>query len=273
MTKTIFDNTVWSLNSKIVENKTKNGSIENELKKLIKALDLDLSYLIGKSHFEEDGTQNYLLFQPIKRYFKIITNTKYISSWKSKGLSNETIKPYATSDNGLMPLIDYYGSKVRVKINKSCLKQPSKIAYDYGSRVNIYFVYELGASSSNDSDPTLTNPLFGEVTLTKNADIEKYVYSGYGTGVERRRSSFSFPGGRSGQNVLIFGVDMSSSAHIDNKKKDILVLGKGPTQALENTLTVEKMCSINFTVTNKKFCLSLHDNGANSYLFVNGGEI
>ena len=66
---------------------------------------------------------------------------------------------------------------------------------------------------------------------------------------------------------------MSSSAHIDNKKKDILVLGKGPTQGLEHTLTAEKMYSINFTEKNKKFCLSLHYNGANSYLFVNGTEI
>ena len=66
---------------------------------------------------------------------------------------------------------------------------------------------------------------------------------------------------------------MSSSAHINNKKKDILVLGKGPTQGLEHTLTAEKMYSINFTVTKKKFCLSLHYNGANSYLFVNGKEI
>ena len=65
---------------------------------------------------------------------------------------------------------------------------------------------------------------------------------------------------------------MSSSTHIDNKKKDILVLGIGPTQGLEHTLTAEKMYSINFTVT-KKFCLSLHYNGANSYLFVNGTEI
>ena len=66
---------------------------------------------------------------------------------------------------------------------------------------------------------------------------------------------------------------MSSSAHIDNKKKNILVLGIGPTQGLEHTLTAEKMYSINFTVTNKKFCLSLHNNGANSYLFVNDTDI
>ena len=66
---------------------------------------------------------------------------------------------------------------------------------------------------------------------------------------------------------------MSSSAHIDNKKTDILVLVKGPTQELEHTLTAEKTYSINFTVTKKKLCLRLHCNGANSYLFVNGTEI
>ena len=60
------------------------------------------------------------------------------------------------------------------------------------------------------------------------------------------RSSFSFPGGWFGQNLLIFGADMTYSAHIDNKKKDILVHGKGPIQG--------KMYSINFTLTKKKFC-------------------
>ena len=108
----------------------------------------------------------------------------------------------------------------------------------------------MGASTSNESDSTLKNCLFGAVALTVNADISNYGYSGYGIGFNRR-SSFSFPGGGFGQNVLSFGVDMSSSAHIDNKKKDILVLGIGPTQGLEHTLTAEKMCSINFTVTKK----------------------
>ena len=67
---------------------------------------------------------------------------------------------------------------------------------------------------------------------------------------------------------------MNSSIHIDNKKKYILILGKGPTQGLgKHSLTAEKIYSINFTVSNKKLCLSLHYNGANSYLFVNGTEI
>ena len=66
---------------------------------------------------------------------------------------------------------------------------------------------------------------------------------------------------------------MSSSAHIDNNKKDILFPGKGPTQVLEHTLTEEKLYSINFAEKNKKFCLSLHYNTENGYLFVNGKEI
>ena len=136
-------------------------------------------------------------------------------------------------------MIDRYASKVRLKSNKGCLKQSNNLTYDYGSKVNIYIVYELGASSSNDSDSTFKNCLFGAVTLTKNADIEKYGYSGYGIGFDRR-GSFSFPGGGFGQNIIIFGADMSSSAHIDNKGKNILILGIGPTQRLGHTLTAEK---------------------------------
>ena len=89
--------------------------------------------------------------------------------------------------------------------------------------------------------------------MTKNADIDKYGYSGYGIEFDRK-SAFLFPGGFGfGQNVIIFGVDMSSFAHIDNKKKDILILEKGPTQGLEHTVTAEKLYSINFTVTKRNF--------------------
>ena len=245
--------------------------VENELNKL---KTFDSSYFIGKNYFEEDGSQNYLVFQPIIRYFKvntIINVTDCVLSWKSKGLSNETIKPPTTSDNSLTPTSYYYAAKLRIKFTGSCLKQ-NKVIFNHRKVVNIYIVYELGASGSNKSDPAIKNCLFSAVTLTKDRNIDKYGYSGSGIGFDRR-SAFSFPGGGFGQNVLIFGVDMSFSAHIDNKKKDILILGKGPTQGLEHTLTAEKMYSINFTVTKKKFYLSLHYNRANSYLFVNGTEI
>ena len=141
---------------------------------------------------------------------------------------NEIIKPSTTSDNSLTPILSYYGTKTKVKFNGCCLQQ-SKISYTQRKKVNIYIAYELGASSSHINNPTLKNCLFGAVTLTKNADIDKYGYSGYGIGFNRRSSS-SFSGNGFGQNVLIFGIDMSFSNHIDNKKKDMLVLGKGATQ-------------------------------------------
>ena len=136
-------------------------------KELNKLQTFDSSYFIGKGHFEEYGTQNYLSFQPMSRYFEIIANRKFISSWKSKGLSDELITPYATSDNSLTLLIDHYGTRIRFKFNGSCSKQPNKLTYDHGHKVNVYIVYELGVSSSNDSDPTLKNCLLGAVTLTK----------------------------------------------------------------------------------------------------------
>ena len=163
ITKTDFDAKLSSLNRKIIQNKSKHLLVENELKKL---KTFDSSYFIGKSHFEEDGTQNYLVFQPMYRYFKMITNTDYISSWKSKGLSAESIKPPITCDNSLTLALCYYGTKTRVKFVWSCLKQP-KNSYTHGKVVNIYIVYKLGASSSHNNDPTLKNCLIGAATLTK----------------------------------------------------------------------------------------------------------
>ena len=83
MANTNFDAKLSDLNRKITPNKSKHLLVENEFKKL---KTFDSSYFRGKSHFEEDGTQNYLVFQPMYSYFKVIANTKYISEWKSKGL-------------------------------------------------------------------------------------------------------------------------------------------------------------------------------------------
>ena len=150
-----------SVNRKITSNKTNHLLVENELNKL---KTFDSSYFIGKSHFEEDGAENYLVFQTMYRYFKLNTNTSSILLWKSKGLSNKNIDPPTTS---LSPSINYVGNKIRVKFNGSCLKQSNKVTYTHKKIVHIYIVYELGASSSNVNDPTLKNCLFGAVTLTK----------------------------------------------------------------------------------------------------------
>ena len=252
-----FDAKLLSLNRKITSNKIKHVLVENELKKL---KTFDSSFFIGKSHFVEVGVQNYLVFQPIVRYFKLITNTKYISSWQSKGLSDETIKPPATSDNSLNPKVSYYGTKARLEFRGSCLKQ-DKSTFNHGKIVNIYIVYELDKTYVK-THPTLVNCLFGAVSITKNADIDKNKYSGYRIRFDRT-GIYSLPDSSFGRNVVTFGVDMNSSVHVDNKGKRILILGKGPTQALgEHSLTAEKTYSVSFT-----------DHGANFYLFVNSTEI
>ena len=137
------------INRNITKNERENLLVKNELNKL---KTFDSSYFIGKNHFEEDGTQKYLVFQPLNKYFKVVTNTDDVSSWKSKGLPAESIKPPTTSDN--TPVLNYYGTKTRVKFTGSCLKQP-KIVYTHGKVVNIYIVFELGASSSHNNDATL----------------------------------------------------------------------------------------------------------------------
>ena len=110
-----------------------------------------------------------------------------------KGISNKSIKPPTTSNNSLNPRFSYNDTKTKVQFTGSCLKQP-KFTLTHKKVVNIYIVYELGASSSHVNDPTIKSCLFRAVTLTKNAEIEKYKYSGYGI-VFDRRSSFSFPSG------------------------------------------------------------------------------
>ena len=144
-----IDTKLLSFNRKITPNKIKHLLVENELSKL---KTFDSSYFIGKSHFEEDGTQNYLVFQPINKYFKLNTNALYILSWQPRGLSTGTIDPPTTS---LSPLIDYVGNKIRLKFTGSCLKQSNKISYTHKTIVNIYIFYELGASSSHNNDTIL----------------------------------------------------------------------------------------------------------------------
>ena len=127
-----------------------------------------------------------------------------------------------------------------------------KITYDHVKVINTYIVYEINKTFNISSYATLENCLFGAVSLIENADFDKYKYFVYGIGFDRKWF-FSHPSRGTGRNVIIFGVDMSSSTKIYNRKIYILILGKGPTQGLEHTLSAEKMYWINFTEINKNF--------------------
>ena len=98
-------------------------------------------------------------------------------------------------------------------------------------------------------------------------------YSGYGIGFDST-GTFTHPDGGDGKNVIIFGADLGNSRHATNKTQSVLVLGHSLIQKInDTTIYAEKMYSPNFTVDNKTFCLSLHYNSDNSYLFVNGKEV
>ena len=133
-------------------------------------------------------------------------------------MSDEQINSVKTSDYEITPELSYYGTKIRVEFNGSCLKQ-GKITFTYVKIVNIYIADELTGSNSGNHDPTVKNALFGTVTLAKNVDTDSYGNSGYGIGFDRI-GSFLHSGIGFGRNVTIFGVDMHSSVHV-KKKKDI----------------------------------------------------
>ena len=183
ITKTDFNAKLSSFKRKITSNKTKHLLVKNELKKL---KTFDLIYFCGKSHFEDDGTQNWFVFPPIQRYFKTVTaNDSNIVSWKSRWLSDESIKPPTTYNIFINPSLDYVGNKIRIKFNGDCLKQ-EKITFNHGKIVNIYIVYEIEKIVNISSYPTPENCLFGAVKLTKHVDVDLYKYSGYGIGFDRK---------------------------------------------------------------------------------------
>ena len=224
ITKTDFDAKLSSLNRKITQNKTKHLLVENDLKKL---KTFDLSYFIGKNYFENDGTQNYLVFQPIDSYLKFNPKIGLLSEWKSKGLSDKIIKP---PDTSLAPTPGFKNDGKRYfTFRGDCLKE-DEAKSEYDKIINIYIVYDLQSNLNYNPDFTLENCLFGAVRVTKNTDVIKYKYSGYGIGFDGK-GVFSHPTGSFGNNAIIFGVDISSSVHLIIKK-DILILGKGPTQRL-----------------------------------------
>ena len=117
-----------------------------------------------------------------------------VSSWISKGLYNKKIS-FVSKSNGTVPKIVCDNARIKVKFNENLLKQ-NKVTYTHGSIVNIYVVYRLTPKINlGGVVPTLQNCLYGAVKLTKNIDIGKYKYSGYGIGFDSR-GTFSHPSGK-----------------------------------------------------------------------------
>ena len=154
--------------------------VETEFKKLEK---FDAAYFRGKNYFDGDGTQNYLVFQPVYKYFERVGND--ISSWESKGFSNEKI-----SYMSFATCLIYLNARLKVKFNGDFLRQ-KKAIYNHGPMLNICIVYRL-IHDTKETSITLENCPFGALKLTKNADIDKFKCSRYGVGCDSK-ISFSHP--------------------------------------------------------------------------------
>ena len=168
-------------------------------------------------------------------------------------MSHEKIKhPYKTNKS-LSPKLVWYGSKIKLKFNGSCLKQ-DKATFNPKNVVNLFIFYELGTWSQDlSADFALKDCLFGSVKLAKNSDPNKYKYSSCCIGFDLK-SIFSLRNFDWGKNAVIFAVDMSCSVHAHNKTKNVLVFGQSIKEGLDDTaLTAGAKYSINFSRSNRNF--------------------
>ena len=214
----------------------------------------------------------YLLYECKASSFKYTNNE--INLCKSNGINNYTSDSdmdavsIRTTD---LPSLANNG-RMSVKLDGAYFKETKLMRPNNNNVINIYIVYKI-EPKFRVSDYTIQNALFGGVKITKNAtDTSKHKYEGYGICFDEG-GTFSKGGINNGRNVLIFGVHESSLVHANNKGNNIYVMGDLFVQGInDTTLYAEKVYSQNFTTVNKKFVLSLHYNGDDSYLFVNGKQ-
>ena len=197
-----------------------------------------------------------------------------MSTWKSTGifnyLSNSNMNA-AEDSGGDLPDIKNDG-RLYVYLSGNHFQQKKVIIPNNENVINIYCVYEIQPISSTRSDTfTVQNALFGAMQITKNTDTSNYKYKGYGICFDEG-GLVSTGNIDNGKNVLIFGVHEDSVIHANNKANNIFVMGDAFVQRINDTTYAEKMYSQNVTQPSKKFILSLHYNGDDSYLFVNGKQ-
>ena len=227
--------------------------------------------------------QSYLKYECKMGSFGFGLTSRDISEWKSTGIYNHS------SDSNMNAVADTKTNlpnfkndgRMHVYLSGNHFQQNVAGIPNNDNVINIYCVYKLDPiASTRDTSFTIQDALFGDMQITKNAtDRDKNNYKGYGICFDER-SQFGHTmteGGRThianGKNVLIFGADLSFSVHATNKANHIYVIGDGFTQGIHDTsLYVEKKYFRNFTEPNVKFVLSLHYNGDDSYLFVNGRQ-
>ena len=287
ITKTDFDTKLKSVSDRVTNNKSKDILLDNELKKLkarvnssekIKLNDLqkEISFVRGFISYTQNSNLVYeCKVSSMKSFFYGILywnpNDIYDNSNKNQLNSVRNTKNVA-------PDIKNTISQLYVSFNGNYFKQdPITIPNNV---INIYVVYKLNPiKSTRNTDYTIQNALFGDMKITKNTDSSKNNYKGYGLcfdeggefGHTVKQGNFNRT--TNAKNVIIFGLDMSSSVHATNRSNNIYVMGKEFIQGInDTTIYAEKLFHNNFTEHGVKFVLSLHYNGDKSYLFANGRQ-
>ena len=198
-----------------------------------------------------------------------------ITTWKSTGIFNyfgNSNMNLVADSGGDLPVLKNDG-RMHVYLNGNHFQKNKVITPNNNNVINIYCVYQIEPISlARDTTFTVQNALFGAMKITKNADTSKYKYKGYGNCFDEG-GLFSIGNINNGRNVIIFGVHEDSVIHKNNKANNIFIIGDGFAQGInDTTLYADKMYSQNFTQPSTKFVLSLHYNGGDSYLFVNGKQ-
>ena len=215
------------------------------------------------------------MYEYLKRVIATANNisTIYEHSWTSKGLSNEQVKtPNTSTNNDQAPILEYDGREISLKLSGDLLKQ-SRVTYNHhGPKVSTFIVYKLNTHTIN-TDFALKDCLFGSLKITKDKDPDIYVYRGFGIGFDSK-STFTHSDGTNAHNVIFFGADSSQSIHNGNKlAENVLILGKGLIQKInKQTLYADHTFPTNFTVTDKKFCISVHYDRLISRLSANANK-
>ena len=209
----------------------------------------------------------YLLYECKAFSFKYTAGK--INLWKSTGLNNYSrasdVDAVSVATTSLPPLLG--NGQMSVRLEGAYFKQMRLLRPNNDNIVNIYIVHLIDSiSTSRNTDYTVQNALFGGVKITKNTiDTSKHKYEGYGICFDEG-GMFSMGNIKNDRNVLIFGVHENSVIHSNNKASNIFIMGDGFVQGInDTTLYAKKIYSQNFTAVNKKFVLSLHYNGDDSY--------
>ena len=227
--------------------------------------------------------QKYLKCECKAGSFVFALNSKNISGWKSTGIYNHSSKSIMNAVANTKTNLPNFKNdgRMHVHLNGNHFQQIAAGIPNNNNVINIYCVYKLDPlASTRDKSYNIQNVLFGAMQITKDAtDYDKNNYKGYGICFDER-SEFGhtiteggFAHTTDARNVLIFVADMSFSVHATNRANHIYLMGTGLTQGInDTTIYAEKNFYRNFTYFGKKFVLSLHYNGDDSYLFVNGRQ-